>query len=467
MAADPGELYEHAACGLLLTDGGGIVQRANRTFLAWTGHRRDEVEGQRFDSLLTAAGRLFVETRFLPVLRLEGSVHELALELRRADGGSLTVLMNAVAAVPDGPVHIAVMKATQRRDYERELLQARRAAERSESGVRMLQAAATAFADTVTRQGVADALADAAGRAFDAAQSAVLLLENRELGIAGGSHPLGADALLDRDGPELRVLRGDDELVLSDPAEVEASFPHLAAPLRRARVEALSATLVREEGKAAGVLTCFFGRPRQLTREELDLQASLCRLAGQALTRIALQETLRELALQDELTGLPNRALLRGRLVEALAEARAERRAVALIFVDLDGFKAINDELGHAVGDRVLAEVAQRLSQVVRRSDTIGRYGGDEFMVICRGANPRTARAIAERLAGAVRAPLADMPPGVGVTASIGVAALHPSGEEFLSADGLVAAADAAMYAAKREGRDGIRIVEPSPAELV
>jgi diguanylate cyclase (GGDEF)-like protein/PAS domain S-box-containing protein len=466
-AGDPHDLYEHAACGLLLTDADGTVLRVNGTFLEWTGLSREQVEGQRFDSLLTSAGRLFAETRLLPVLRLEGRVRELAVDVRLADGGVLPVLLNAVEDGPGSPVHLAVLEATQRRGYERELVQARRVAERSEAGVRVLQAAATTFQDTVTREGVADALADAAGEALDATQSAVLLLEDRELRIAGGRHPLGAAALLERDGPELRVLRGEDELSLGSLDEVEAAFPHLAAPLRRARVEALSATLVREEGKAAGVLACFFGRPREVTREELDLQAAICRLAGQALTRIALQETLRELALQDALTGLPNRALLRGRLVAALAEARAEGRPVALIFVDLDGFKAINDALGHATGDQVLAEIARRLSEVVRRSDTIGRFGGDEFMVVCRGADAATSRTIAERLAAAIRAPLEGIPPELALTASIGVAALRPSGDEFVSADRLVAAADAAMYAAKREGKDRIRVVEPAPEELV
>ena len=460
------DLYQHAACGLLLTDGAGSVLRVNETLLQWTGLGPQEVVGRRFDGLLTSAGRLFAETRLLPVLRLQGQVHELALDMRLADGGSLPVLVNAVLSGPDA-IHLAILDARQRRDYERELLQARRAAERSEAGVHMLQSAATTFADTTTRKAVADALAEAAGQALDASDAAVLLLEGRELRVAGGRHPLGRSAVLDHDGPELRVLRGEDELHFGDLDQVAAAFPDLTEPLRSARVEALSATLVREEGKAAGVLTCFFGRPRELDREDLDLQAALCRVAGQALTRIALQETLRELALQDALTGLPNRAMLRGRLVEALAEGRAEGRPVALIFVDLDGFKAINDELGHSVGDAVLAEVARRLSEVVRRSDTIGRFGGDEFMVVCRGANAATARTIAERLAGAARAPLESVPPGLAITASIGVAALRPSGDEFVSVDSLVAAADAAMYAAKREGRDGIRLVEPAPGELV
>src|SRR3954454_17173977 len=122
------ELYENAACGLLTTDAEGMVQRVNRTLLDGMGLAGEEVERHRFDSLLTAAGRLFAETRFLPVLRLEGRGDELALELRRADGGTLPALVNAVGTGTDGPVPVAIFEAPQRRDYERELLQARRGA---------------------------------------------------------------------------------------------------------------------------------------------------------------------------------------------------------------------------------------------------------------------------------------------------------------------------------------------------
>src|SRR3954454_2958752 len=191
------ELYENAACGLLTTDAEGMVQRVNRTLLDGMGLAGEEVERHRFDSLLTAAGRLFAETRFLPVLRLEGRGDELALELRRADGGTLPALVNAIGTGTDGPVHVAIFEAPQRRDYERELLQARRGAERSEAGVRVLQATATSFADTSTREAVAEALADAAGSAFDAADCAVLLIEDRELRIGGGRYPLGDEALLE------------------------------------------------------------------------------------------------------------------------------------------------------------------------------------------------------------------------------------------------------------------------------
>src|SRR3954469_19446748 len=95
-APDVGELYEDAACGLMLTEPDGTVLRVNRTLLDRTGLGREEIEGQPFESLLTPAGRLFAETRFLPVLRLEGRVRELALELRRSDGEALPALVNAV-----------------------------------------------------------------------------------------------------------------------------------------------------------------------------------------------------------------------------------------------------------------------------------------------------------------------------------------------------------------------------------
>jgi diguanylate cyclase (GGDEF)-like protein/PAS domain S-box-containing protein len=160
-------------------------------------------------------------------------------------------------------------------------------------------------------------------------------------------------------------------------------------------------------------------------------------------------------ATHDRLTGLANRALVLDRLAAALAEAERGRDRVAAFYCDLDHFKEINDTLGHAAGDQLLAEVARRLELTARERDTVGRLGGDEFVVIAYPV-PSAAEAacIATRLMGAVQHPLELGGEKVSPTASIGAALSEPG----TAADQLIADADRAMYAAKAAGGDRWRL---------
>ena len=160
------------------------------------------------------------------------------------------------------------------------------------------------------------------------------------------------------------------------------------------------------------------------------------------------RERLRHLAYHDGLTGLPNRLLLEERVAERIAQAARDGGVFPVLFVDLDGFKPLNDRYGHAVGDRVLQVVAERLRGMVRRDDAVARLGGDEFLVVGPCADDvADARSAATALAQRVRAALAEPFPEQGaplvVTASVG-AALYPVDGEDLPA--LLAAADHAMY---------------------
>jgi diguanylate cyclase (GGDEF)-like protein len=170
-----------------------------------------------------------------------------------------------------------------------------------------------------------------------------------------------------------------------------------------------------------------------------------------AIERRRAEERLAYLAHHDPLTGLANRALLRERLTHALARARRARERVAVLFLDLDRFKAINDTHGHEVGDQLLVEVAGRMRTLVREGETIARLGGDEFVVVLEGIKrPDDAVTVARRILRALWAPmmLKDQPLRVGT--SIGIAI---SREGCASWNALVDAADRAMYQAKRRGR--------------
>jgi diguanylate cyclase (GGDEF)-like protein/PAS domain S-box-containing protein len=176
--------------------------------------------------------------------------------------------------------------------------------------------------------------------------------------------------------------------------------------------------------------------------------------------RIAAEARIRHLAHHDSLTGLPNRARLVERMEEALAGARRGGAGFAVLYLDLDRFKPVNDLYGHGAGDRLLREAAQRLRAEVRESDTVARLGGDEFAILMApAAGPDAAAALAERLVRSLARPF-DLGEGTvaSVSVSIGIA-LHPADAQ--DAESLLRAADTALYRVKRAGRDGHAFFQP------
>ena len=169
-----------------------------------------------------------------------------------------------------------------------------------------------------------------------------------------------------------------------------------------------------------------------------------------------------QLARYDGLTGLPNRHLFQERLREAMVRADREGVFMALMFVDLDHFKQINDSLGHAVGDAVLKAVAVRLRDTLRDDDTVARLGGDEFTIICGGfTNAASATHIAMKVRDALASPLVVDGRSFSVSGSIGIA-LHTQGSD--DRDNLLRSADIAMYRAKEGGRNAVAVFAPEMA---
>jgi diguanylate cyclase (GGDEF)-like protein/PAS domain S-box-containing protein len=163
-------------------------------------------------------------------------------------------------------------------------------------------------------------------------------------------------------------------------------------------------------------------------------------------------ERIELLAHYDLLTGLPNRMLLREQTADAIEEARDRGAALAMLFIDLDGFKTINDTFGHATGDALLKAAAARLHQALRNADLFGRFNGDEFIVVLRDlADPEDAGHVARKLIASLAEPLQRGDTTLKVGASVGIAMLDDEHGDF---DTLLRAADAAMYAAKEAGRN-------------
>ncbi|MCW2725461.1 MAG: hypothetical protein JWN35_2382 [Frankiales bacterium] len=184
-------------------------------------------------------------------------------------------------------------------------------------------------------------------------------------------------------------------------------------------------------------------------------QAGVVAMFSDITQRKQLEEQLRQLALYDTLTGIPNRALGRDRFEQLKTEHERTGRDFALIKCDVDRFKLVNDAGGHAVGDAVLIAVAQRLREAARDNDTVCRFGGDEFVVLCPGADAYVARRVAERLCAAVQAPIDVDGDPVHVSLSIGVAATTEVPPETL-----LHAADTALFSAKARGRARVAVHE-------
>jgi diguanylate cyclase (GGDEF)-like protein/PAS domain S-box-containing protein len=165
----------------------------------------------------------------------------------------------------------------------------------------------------------------------------------------------------------------------------------------------------------------------------------------------AAQNRLQYAALHDVLTGLPNRAMFREISEPALARATRADESLAVLFLDLDGFKLINDELGHDAGDRLLIQVAQRLRDMVRLGDTLARLGGDEFIVLCQQPHSEAQMLeLADRLIGVLSEPFLLGDDEVTIGASVGISyGIHVNG----TIDDMIRDADLALYQAKRAGR--------------
>lgn len=172
-----------------------------------------------------------------------------------------------------------------------------------------------------------------------------------------------------------------------------------------------------------------------------------------------LNAKIEKQAFYDALTGLPNRRFLESRLLFVVGQAKRFRRSMALMFLDLDGFKSINDKHGHDVGDELLKQIGLRLTGCVREIDTVGRTGGDEFVIILSEISSRgDAVAVAEKIIEAVQKVLVVNSHDLHISTSIGV--IIYSGNGLKSAEDLLKDADAAMYAAKREGKNRYVVAE-------
>jgi diguanylate cyclase (GGDEF)-like protein len=234
--------------------------------------------------------------------------------------------------------------------------------------------------------------------------------------------------------------------------------------LMQKKVDSARALLVRLLQELV-VAESHVGRKPPAVMLEANEQLVLASLRHQAEAEAAEQalKTMSRSAGLDPLTQLPNRALLIDRCAHAMASARRRGSRLALLFLDLDQFKPINDSLGHALGDEVLKTVAQRLSAAVREADTVSRYGGDEFMILLSDVSqPSDAELIAGKLIAAIAEPCRVGGHVLQLSASIGISLYPDDGDDI---DLLIRKADNAMYRAKRHGPGRYALQGQAPAD--
>ncbi|HJW87252.1 MAG TPA: diguanylate cyclase [Candidatus Brocadiaceae bacterium] len=243
---------------------------------------------------------------------------------------------------------------------------------------------------------------------------------------------------------------------------VDANFPRVNLA-REHGLKAAMAIPVLANDKVIAVMVFFVFESRAEDERLIGLVSAIAAQLGLVIQRIQMEETIRQMAYHDTLTGLPNRVLFQDRLTLALIHSQRKKQKCAVLFLDLDRFKAINDTLGHNIGDKFLQGVADRLRRCVRGSDTVSRLGGDEFNVLLQELDhAEDAIAIAEKIVVSVSHPLKINNNAIQITVSIGIAMYPDDGN---NAETLMKNADLAMYQAKKRGRNNYQFFHQLPKE--
>lgn len=245
--------------------------------------------------------------------------------------------------------------------------------------------------------------------------------------------------------PELEALSQSKALILDDLAADRKPWTEL---LRANGIQSLwSAPFFGPDKNSLGTLTIYTLLRYPPSPSDLELLETHSQMAAMVLERCRLQNELRRHAYHDSLTALPNRLLGQERLATAIRRAKRNGESIAVLWIDLNKFKQINDVHGHAAGDSVLRQLAERLSKRLRESDTVARMGGDEFMVVLEDIPGRVdGQRVAETLLDTLKQPVVFQDLQLSITASIGIALFPDDGD---SADELERNADLAMYEAK------------------
>jgi diguanylate cyclase (GGDEF)-like protein/PAS domain S-box-containing protein len=414
-SAEVADLYNCAPCGYHSLDRDGAIVRINDTELAWLGYARDEVVGKMswFD-VLTPASRQAFRLDF-PRFMQQGFVRDFEIELLRRDGSSFCGLVNATA-VYDADGNYMMSRSSLFDISDRK---------RAEENLRITASV------------------------FGSSQEAILITDEN-------------NNIIDTN-PAFTLITGYSR------EEVIGKNPRLLGSGHQGRAFYDTMWQALQQGKAWRGEIWNRRKSGELYAELLSISAitddegKVIRYVAvfSDITRIKEHEAeLNRVAHYDALTGIPNRALLSDRMKQAIAQTMRDQNMTAVCYLDLDGFKPINDTFGHEAGDAVLIEIARRIGDTIRGADTVARLGGDEFAVVLLGLE-RGEECVAtlERLLAAISLPIVVQGSNRTISASIGVS-IYPLDDE--DPDTLLRHADQAMYVAKQAGRNRFHIYDPA-----
>ena len=308
---------------------------------------------------------------------------------------------------------------------------------------------------------VARRLADVVPRVADADTASIWVWDDErgELVLAAYADPVDATGFVGPHRLPASELEGVRELAISPSPRVldaDTVVEPVRGMLTSSGVRQVAVVPVTAHGEFAGIVCA--GYRRELPAEPMLFArlAGLADHAATALQSVRLVEQMSHHASHDSLTGLANRQKLRDVAEQSLTRARRNNRRLALLFIDLDRFKNVNDTLGHAAGDELIRQVAERISDVTRPTDVLARLGGDEFLLVLNDLpDPDVARATAQRVVDTLRVPFTLDHQAVYISCSVGIACYPDHGSDFST---LLKHADAAMYDAKASGRNAVAV---------
>jgi diguanylate cyclase (GGDEF)-like protein/PAS domain S-box-containing protein len=438
------DLYENASDVIFTLDLMGRFTSVNKTTERITGYSAGEILGQTIDALLSKGDAALVHTSILSKLGGE-EPSMLEMDVRAKNGHKIALEMTGRLLANDGtPIGLQVIgRDVTARKRTDNLLHDRR---------QILQL----IAENATMERILAHLVETVERHLPTSTASIWRVHGDRVEIVAapglpeacrkvwGTLAIGPDQCSAGTATSLR-----QPVVVESIAETDLWKHHSLSALAYGFL-ASAAVPVRSSDKVVGVVEVYHGAPHQVDRSEMEVLETVADLTSIAFDQQALRSRLAHLAHHDWLTGLPNRLSFEERLESAIEDARRYGRMIAILYVDLDRFKIVNDTLGHTTGDAVLKQVARRFSRRLRKSDTLARAGGDEFTIILSDlACPENAISVATKLAHSLKKPTWVRGKELFVSASIGVAVYPADGQDSAA---LQQNADIAMYCAKRKG---------------
>ncbi len=415
-----------------------------------------------------------VKKYYTSVARGERGSHTITARLVTAAGDveHLEVIAHNLHEDPDVEGLVVVSRVVTDRIEAEVALRASEARLRDQASILEMIATSTPRADTL-----AEICRMVESQLNDARCTILLVDEVRNELVHGAAPSFPASFLQALDGTKIRdgdgvcatsAAIGETVMVADVLEDPSTSKYHELAREHGIRGCWSTPVLAASDDRVIGAFATYLREPRTPTAVEEAAVDSVVQLAAIAIERTQFEDALAHQAHHDPLTNLPNRTLFGELLEHALRRAQRTGTAVAVLFLDLDRFKVVNDSLGHDSGDELLAALGQRLANVLRPGDVVARFGGDEFTVLCEDLEPgvadRQSIGVAERLIDALRAPFMIAGEDQFVSASVGIA-ISMTGRERPEA--LLRDADAAMYRAKERGKGRCEVFDEKMRDRV